>query len=105
MICFIALNIHEHDAGKCDIGKTILHNSTINILRTRVLVLSLHIIGHDLLFSNCNKNSITRLRSLYITFYLRCKCVTLLDARTHRNAKKRFIKICLLLGQRRDIYE
>ena len=38
----------------------------------------------------------TRLRSLYITFYLCCKCATFLCARTPPNAMKRSIEICLL---------
>ena len=32
-------------------------------------------------FSKCNKNSTTRPRCLYVTFYLRCKCSTFLGAR------------------------
>ena len=39
------------------------------------------------LFSKCGKSSNKRLRSLYVTFYLRCKCSTFLGARTPRNAR------------------
>ena len=47
-------------------------------------------------FSNCGKSSTSRFRSLYITFYLCCKCATFLFARTPRNAMKRSIEICLI---------
>ena len=50
-----------------------------------------------LTFSNCRESSSTRFR---LTFDLRCKC-----ARNHRNALMRRIEICLLQGQRGDIYE
>ena len=43
-------------------------------------------------FFNCIKRSHTRLRSLYLTFYLCCKCATVLCAHTQR----RSIKMCLL---------
>ena len=48
------------------------------------------------LFSNCGKNSTTRLQSLYVTFYLRCKCASFLCARTPRNALGCSIEIWLL---------
>ena len=72
---------------KCAIGKAILHK------RIHVLVLICMICC---LFSNCSKSSTTRLRSLYITFYLCCECSTFLCACTPHNAMRRSIEICLL---------
>ena len=50
-------------------------------------------------FYNCSKSSTLRLRSLYITFYLRCKCSMFVCARTPRNEMKRSNEICLF-GQK-----
>ena len=104
MICIIALNIHEYrevtTQVKCDIGKTILHNLTINIYNEHVCLCWVFILLGMIscLFSNCNKNSITRLRSLYIMFYLRCKFVTVLDARYSSLCKEAYHWDLLFIG-------
>ena len=70
-----------------------------------MLVLSLHIILHDLLcFPIVVKALLHSFVSLYITFYLRWKCVTFLGAHIPRNAMKRSIELCLLWGQRKHLW-
>lgn len=96
VICFIALNIHEypwsHDVGivwhREDYIKQFNYQYITKIVCLCWVFILLGMIS--CLFSNCNKNSITRLRSLYIAFYLRCKCVTFLDARYSSQCKEAY---------------
>ena len=99
--CYASLHsaFHEyvwsHDAGKACNREGYITQAT-NIL----LVLSLHINLHDLLFSSSDK----RLWSLYRTFYLCCERATFLCARTPHNAMRRTIESCLLNGQRKHLW-
>ena len=76
MLCFIAFNISRIPEDTMQVKRDIhigQTQTTQNLLRIHVFVLSLHIN----LFSNCYKNSTI---CTYITFYLRCRCATVLGA-------------------------
>ena len=92
MLCFIAFRFRRTPVKSRAIGK--LHNTNYQYITD----MSLHIILHDLLFvfKLYSKSSTTRLRSLYIMFYLRCEYSTFSCARTLCYAMKRSIEICLL---------
>ena len=87
--------------------KAILHKLPLyNEYMCSCWVSTLHVFGMICcLFSNCNENSATRLRSPYITFYPCCKCAMFLCAHTPRNAMRHSIEICLLYRQRKHLWK
>ena len=100
MLCLIAFRFSRVTEimvqVKRAIGKAILHKLPIYNEYMCLCWVSTLFCMICCLFINCSKSSTTRLRSLYISFYLCCKSATFLCGRTSRNAMKRSIEICLL---------
>ena len=102
--CYASLhsNFHKYQWRQCRWSRTCMYrrlnytNYITNLLWINVLVSSLYIIWHDLLFvfQNCNKSSSTQLPSLYCIL-LALKMCHVSCARTPSDMK-RSIEICLL---------
>ena len=108
MLCFIAFRLSRTPVMmqvKRAIGKAMLHKLSIYNEYMCLCWVSTLFCMICCLFSNCSKNSTTRLRWLhgYIKFYLCSKCTTFLCARTPRNAKRRSIDI--FYRDRENIHE
>ena len=100
MLCFIAFRFSRVTEVmlqiKRAIGKAILYKLPIYKEYMCLCWVSTLFCMMCCLFSNCSKSSTTRLRSLYIAFYLCCKCATFICGHTPLNVMKRSIEICLL---------
>ena len=91
MLCFISFSFSRTPVkSRCRKSMTQgrLHCTNYQYIRsTCTCVESSHYIAFVVSFSNCSKSSNTWLRSLYIAFYLSCKCARYLCAFTHRKAQ------------------
>ena len=99
-LCFFAFKYSRIPVKSRCMQRYITNNMYQLILQMHVLVSSLHILWHDLLFVfQLNKNSTIRLWSLYITFYFHCKCAKFSGACTQRNARSVALRSAFYMGR------
>ena len=102
--CYASLHsqIHEcvwnHDLGKTPQREDYTVKSILSYRQNYQYITNVLASTHYLTWVVvcCFPNSTKWLSSLYITFHLWCKCSTFFGTRTHSNAHKRRIEICLL---------